>query len=116
MFLVEETEEDAEDEDEGEAAEGEGSAATREDEADPAPAEADMGVELLAFGLARWGRSLPRLPEGDVVVALDAVTRAAGPVSAVFGRLDAVLRRWPAAAMSLLSIALLFGVAIVGGR
>ena len=70
---------------------------------------------LLAFGLMRWGRSLPRLPEGDVVVALDAATRAAGPVSAVFGRLDAVLRRWPAAAMSLLSIALLFGVAIVAG-
>ena len=42
-------------------------------------------------------------------------TRAAGPVSAVFGRLDALLRRWPAAAMSLLSIALLFGVAIVAG-
>ncbi len=71
---------------------------------------------LLAFGLARWGRSLPRLPEGDVVIALDAATRAAGPFSTVFGRLDAVLRRWPAAAMSLLSIALLFGVAIVGGK
>ena len=82
-----------------------------------APNATTPGVgSLLAFGLARWRGSLPRLPEGDVVVALDAATRATGPVSAVFGRLDAVLRRWPAAAMSLLSIALLFGVAIVGGK
>ena len=73
-----------------------------------------IGV-LLATALIRWGRHLPTLPEGDVVVVLDAAARAgATPVSAIGGRLDMLLGRWPVAAMSLLCLLLAFGVLIVG--
>ena len=70
---------------------------------------------LLAIGLARWKRQLPQIPEGDVVVALIPAMRAATTASASLGRLDASLRRWPVAAMSLLFLTLLFGAVIVAG-
>jgi hypothetical protein len=50
-----------------------------------------------------------------VVVVLDAAARAgATPVSAIGGRLDMLLGRWPVAAMSLLCLLLAFGLLIVG--
>ncbi|MGB4913488.1 MAG: complex I subunit 5 family protein [Candidatus Dechloromonas phosphoritropha] len=70
---------------------------------------------LLAVGRARWKRHLPQIPEGDVVVALVPAMRAATTASASLGRLDASLRRWPVAAMSLLFLTLLFGAVIVAG-
>jgi len=73
-----------------------------------------LGV-LLAMALIRWGRHLPALPEGDVVVVLDASARAGAALGAGGGRLDALLGRWPVAAMALLSLVLTFG-ALVAGR
>ena len=68
---------------------------------------------LLAIGLARRGRRLPRIPEGDVsAVTLDFATRHAFAAGRRFGQLDAALRRWPVAATSLLFLALLFAAAI----
>ena len=68
---------------------------------------------LLAAALVRWGRHLPVLPEGDVVVVLDVAARAGVTASAIGFRLDALLRRWTIAAMSLLCLALLYGVLII---
>ncbi len=72
-----------------------------------------IGV-LLAVALIRWGRRLPALPEGDVVVVLDGAARAGAVFSVMGGRLDAMLRRWPVAAMSLLCLVLAFAVLIAG--
>jgi formate hydrogenlyase subunit 3/multisubunit Na+/H+ antiporter MnhD subunit len=73
-----------------------------------------LGV-LLAMALIRWGRHLPALPEGDVVVVLDASARAGAALGTGGGRLDALLGRWPVAAMALLCLVLTFG-ALVAGR
>ena len=70
---------------------------------------------VLAVGLARWDR-LPCVPEGDVAVALDCATRVAANWSVAVERVDAALRRWPAAGMSLLLLAILFGVAMLASR
>jgi formate hydrogenlyase subunit 3/multisubunit Na+/H+ antiporter MnhD subunit len=61
----------------------------------------------LAPALRRWEARLPRVPEGDTVVAAEAAFRASFAWSAFFERLDARLRRWPVAGLSLLAIALL---------
>jgi len=61
----------------------------------------------LALALRRWGARLPRVPEGDTVVAAEAAFRASFAWSAFFEKLDARLRRWPVAGLSLLAIALL---------
>jgi formate hydrogenlyase subunit 3/multisubunit Na+/H+ antiporter MnhD subunit len=61
----------------------------------------------LALALRRWGASLPRIPEGDTVVAAEAAFKASFALSGFFESLDARLRRWPAASLSLLAIALL---------
>ena len=71
---------------------------------------------LLALGLARWRRRLPQIPEGDVVVALNFAGGGASVVSTLFGNLDAALRRWPLASLSLLCVTLLFGVTMAAGR
>lgn len=69
---------------------------------------------LLAAALIRWGSRLPALPEGDVVVALDGAARAGAAFSRLGGRLEAMLRRWPLAALSLLGLVLTFGLLIAG--
>ena len=70
----------------------------------------------LALGLQRWGKTLPRIPEGDTVVAAEAAFNASLPMSAVFENLDARLRQWPVASLSLLAIALVLAVlAAYGG-
>jgi hypothetical protein len=43
--------------------------------------------------LARSGDRLPRFPEGDIAVAIDAATRAAITGNRPFERVDDVLRR-----------------------
>jgi formate hydrogenlyase subunit 3/multisubunit Na+/H+ antiporter MnhD subunit len=67
----------------------------------------------LALGLRRWGEKLPRFPEGDTVVAAEAAFKASFALSALFENADARLRRWPAAGLALLAIALLLA-AITG--
>lgn len=75
-----------------------------------------VGV-VLSRMLVRWKRKLPELPEGDVVVALE---RAGRWLSTVIGtlmlRLDGALRGWTVASLSLLSLVLLFGLAILAAR
>jgi formate hydrogenlyase subunit 3/multisubunit Na+/H+ antiporter MnhD subunit len=70
----------------------------------------------LAVGLARLGERVPRVPEGDVVVALDCASRASVGWGAAVERADAFLRRWPVAGLSLLLLAILLGVAMLGAR
>ena len=70
----------------------------------------------LALALRRWGARLPRIPEGDTVVAAEAAFTASFALSAFFESLDARLRQWPVAGLSLLAIALvLAAMAAYGG-
>jgi multicomponent Na+:H+ antiporter subunit A len=57
---------------------------------------------LLAIGLWRWERWLPRVPEGDVVVALDRGAQIAVACGKWLERTDSALRQWPTAGVSLL--------------
>ncbi len=47
---------------------------------------------LLAVGLRRWGHRLPRIPEGDVIVAGRAVARGAAACGAALERADSLMR------------------------
>ena len=70
----------------------------------------------LALGLRRWWAGLPRIPEGDMVVWVEAGFTASFALSAFFENLDARLRQWPVASLSLLAIALLLAaMAAYGG-
>ncbi len=70
----------------------------------------------LALGLRRWGRSLPRIPAGDTVAAAEAGFRASFALRRFFETVDAQLRQWPAAGLSLLTIAvILAAMAAYGG-
>ena len=60
----------------------------------------------LAPGLWLWGNRLPRVPEGDIVVAEEAAFRASYAFGAALERVDARLRQWPARALSLLAVAI----------
>lgn len=66
---------------------------------------------VLACGLWLSGTRLPRIPEGDIIVAQKAAFRASFALSAVFERLDLRLRQWPVAGLSLLVIALMLVMA-----
>jgi formate hydrogenlyase subunit 3/multisubunit Na+/H+ antiporter MnhD subunit len=71
----------------------------------------------LAAGLWALGEPLPRIPAGDIVVAQEAAFRAsAPPLGAAFERLDWRLRQWPAAGLSLLTIALALAAAGFASR
>ncbi len=71
---------------------------------------------VLALGLRRSGASLPRIPEGDTVVAAEAAFNSSFALGGLFESLDARLRQWPAASLSLLAIALLLAaMAAYGG-
>jgi len=70
----------------------------------------------LAGWLARAEQWLPRLPAGDIAVAIDAGARAAARGSAVLTRLDGLLRQWSVAGVALLVLAAVFGAALVAGR
>jgi formate hydrogenlyase subunit 3/multisubunit Na+/H+ antiporter MnhD subunit len=70
----------------------------------------------LALALRRWGANLPRIPEGDTVVAAEAAFKASFALGGVFESLDARLRQWQAASLALLTIALvLAAMAAYGG-
>ncbi len=69
----------------------------------------------LAVGLRRWGHRLPRIPEGDVVVAGGVVARSVAACGAALERSDGLLRQWPVASLSLLFIAILLAVAMLAG-
>jgi formate hydrogenlyase subunit 3/multisubunit Na+/H+ antiporter MnhD subunit len=65
----------------------------------------------LAAGLAALGDPLPPVPAGDLVVAQEAGFHAFAPLGAAFERLDGRLTQWPAAGLSLLTIALALAAA-----
>ena len=70
---------------------------------------------VLAVGLRRWGHRLPRIPEGDVVVASGVVARAAAACGAALERADSLLRQWAIASLSLLMVAILLAMAMLAG-
>jgi hypothetical protein len=70
----------------------------------------------LALALRRWGASLPRIPEGDTAVAAEAAFKASFAWGRFFEILETRLRQWPAASLTLLTIALvLAAMAAYGG-
>ena len=69
----------------------------------------------LALALQRWGASLPRIPEGDTVIAAEAAFKASFALSKFFENLDARLRLWPAGGLSLLAIALILAAMAAHG-
>jgi formate hydrogenlyase subunit 3/multisubunit Na+/H+ antiporter MnhD subunit len=71
---------------------------------------------VLAIGLWLWGNRLPRVPKGDIVGAQEAVFHASYALGAAMERMDTRLRQWPAAALSLLAIVLVLGVAMSSGH
>jgi formate hydrogenlyase subunit 3/multisubunit Na+/H+ antiporter MnhD subunit len=70
----------------------------------------------LAVGLWRWGDRLPRVPGGDIAVAIDGITRIAVRWGEMLERADIVLRRWPVASVSLLVLTIALSAAMVAGR
>jgi formate hydrogenlyase subunit 3/multisubunit Na+/H+ antiporter MnhD subunit len=69
----------------------------------------------LALALRRWRSRLPQIPEGDTVVAAEAAFKASFALSGLFESLDARLRQWPVAGLSLLAIILVLAAAAYGG-
>jgi formate hydrogenlyase subunit 3/multisubunit Na+/H+ antiporter MnhD subunit len=71
---------------------------------------------VLALGLARVapGR-LPRIPTGDTIVPFEAAFDWSLGSGALFDKVDAAFRRWPAAGLALLAIVLALVYATAGG-
>ena len=66
---------------------------------------------VLAIALWRW-RSMPRIPKGDIIMALDGGMRMAVASGKALQRMDDVLRQWPAASVSLLVLTIALGAAV----
>ena len=69
----------------------------------------------LAVPLHLWGRHLPGIPEGDLVVLYLAATRRLAACGDLLVRLEAGLRRWPVAGVLLLALTLALGAAFLAG-
>jgi formate hydrogenlyase subunit 3/multisubunit Na+/H+ antiporter MnhD subunit len=67
---------------------------------------------VIAIAMWRWGRWLPRIPKGDIIVALDGGMRMAVTWGKAPERTDGVLRQWPAASVSLLILTIALGAAV----
>jgi multicomponent Na+:H+ antiporter subunit A len=67
---------------------------------------------VMAIALWRWWRSLPRIPKGDVIVALDGGMQMTVAWGKGLERMDGVLRQWPAAGISLLMVTIALGAAL----
>jgi multicomponent Na+:H+ antiporter subunit A len=68
---------------------------------------------MLAVGLWLWAPRLPRVPEGDIVVVGEAALRATVPWGEAVERADGYLREWPVASLSLLTLVIILGVAML---
>jgi formate hydrogenlyase subunit 3/multisubunit Na+/H+ antiporter MnhD subunit len=66
---------------------------------------------VLAFGLRRWSGALPRIPAGDTVVLAESGFMRSLTLGSAFERIDAGLRQWIVAGLSLGAIALLLALA-----
>ncbi|HEY2528356.1 MAG TPA: proton-conducting transporter membrane subunit [Xanthobacteraceae bacterium] len=72
-----------------------------------------MGGGVLAILLGRWKRRPAYVPFGKLLVAIvDPLRRIALVLAGTIEEADSTLRQWPAAAFSLLVLAILFGVAL----
>ncbi len=71
---------------------------------------------VLAVWLWRSGYRLPRLPEGDIVVAGETAVRALAAWGEAIERTDGRLRQWPVASVSLVTFALLLAAALAAWR
>ena len=61
---------------------------------------------VLALGLASVADRMPRVPTGDTIAAFETAFDRPLRAGALFDRLDATFRRWPAAGLALLAIVL----------
>ncbi len=66
--------------------------------------------------LWRWGRHLPTMPEGDLIVVGERAMRKAVTWGEGLERAEGLLRQWPVAAMMLLALALFFGETLMDWR
>jgi len=72
---------------------------------------------VLTILLGRWGDRPARWPFGSFLVAvIGPARRTALALSGRVDRVDSVLRQWPAAGLSLLVLAILFGAALLADR
>ncbi len=72
---------------------------------------------MLAILLGRWGDRLAHLFLGkELVPVVGPARRSALAVGTMLERVDGVLRQWPAAGLSLLVLAILFGAAMLASR
>jgi hypothetical protein len=75
-----------------------------------------LGSAVAAILLGRWGLPRPRSSSWKSLVAVAAPIRRTGlTLGAFLEKIDDGLRQWPAAGISLLMLALLFGVSMVVG-
>jgi multicomponent Na+:H+ antiporter subunit A len=70
----------------------------------------------LAAALARWETRLPQVPPGDVIALTGGAGRLASAASLWMEQVDATLRRWPVAGVSLLTLAVVLAVAMLAGH
>ena len=76
-----------------------------------------LGGALLAVLLGRWGHRLARIPFRSVLVAtVGPARRTALTLGRMIERVDGMLRRWPAATLALLVLAILFGATLLAAR
>jgi formate hydrogenlyase subunit 3/multisubunit Na+/H+ antiporter MnhD subunit len=71
-----------------------------------------LGV-VLAAALRRFAHRLPPVPEGDVLALGGPAARIAGAWGDWLVRAEGVLRQWPAAGVSLLTLAVILGAVLV---
>lgn len=70
---------------------------------------------MLAVPLLRWGRYLPRIPEGDVVVLGGPIARALDRGADLLVRVEADFCRWPVAGALLLALSLCLVLGFLAG-
>jgi len=76
-----------------------------------------LGGAALAILLGQWGGVLARLPAGKLLGAsIGPIRIVALAIGRAIERLDAMLRQWPVAGISLVLLTILFGVAMVAVR
>ncbi|GEP58218.1 proton-conducting transporter transmembrane domain-containing protein [Reyranella soli] len=68
---------------------------------------------VLAPAWVRWGSHMPRIPAGDVMGTIERVFRSSYAIGVAMERADHMLRRWPAAACSLVAIAVVLSAATI---
>lgn len=67
----------------------------------------------IALGLDSLGRALPRIPAGDIGVALGRLDGVVAAAARGFETIDTFARRWAVASIALLVVSLLFGYALM---